>query len=778
MKAAPPVQVERASSFGVLQRKCACGGTTDTEGPCEECGTYGTSLQRKATGGAAQVGIPPIVQDVLRSPGQPLDAATRSFMEPRFGHDFSKVRVHADGPAAESARGVNALAYTVGRDVVFDSGQYAPSTREGTRLLAHELAHVVQQSRGVSVPKAEHESEAASAGDAIAGGGQTEITGATSVAVQRDAGPGATAEGNATDDNPRSLIEDLNVAALSPAEIQTERGKVTRWLQANSQSNSAERDFLRLEQLPKLDRALTEKTGVPVLHAYIEPYTAKHPIQELQIPQDPLKINPLFVPPAPRVAPAPIKPTPLPFTGQWNQEFTRGLVTGLPDGQTLQASWNRLTTELGPLPKKLEFVKGIQMGVASGALSSVHDLINLPRDLVNLLLEFNQHLGGLDAALQFLGLPPADLGLLAGQFAAKWLTEDFMNKSTHEKGLVIGQPLGYLITEVALLFLGPEELIIKSVSSVAKLAKAGKLGKAVLAILEKLPGFQKLLRARRAATSATEDLAAAAEIGEVLESTRLPKAGDVKTGTTPGLETGRAAPVTVSPEPLEGLESTRLADPGRVTGRKPHGFETGRPKPGRGNVSPGSPEGLEFTDQTRKPVAPKTLFHRRAEESAIGVLKREGGASFDLNVVKKSFPLVDVTSPREIASVKAFAGRTPIKDYAVELQKLCGGRGSNEIVNTVEEISNAQKAGHNIPLPPEYAADPAKYIREKATLRIPDDQVAQLREFVVNDLVKPENPFAWQTYGLPGHPSVQEATAFANRRIQGIGTTYADLFKP
>src|SRR5205085_3153068 len=74
---------------------------------------------------------------------------TRTFMEPRFGHDFSRVRVHADGRAAESARSVNALAYTVGEDLVFGAGQYAPGTSAGKRLLAHELSHVVQQEQGM-----------------------------------------------------------------------------------------------------------------------------------------------------------------------------------------------------------------------------------------------------------------------------------------------------------------------------------------------------------------------------------------------------------------------------------------------------------------------------------------------------------------------------------------------------------------------------------------------------------------------------------------------------
>lgn len=82
---------------------------------------------------------------MLRSPGQPLDAATRDFMGSRFGHDFSAVRVHTGATAAESARSVGASAYTAGRDVVFGPGEYAPHTRSGRSLIAHELTHVVQQ---------------------------------------------------------------------------------------------------------------------------------------------------------------------------------------------------------------------------------------------------------------------------------------------------------------------------------------------------------------------------------------------------------------------------------------------------------------------------------------------------------------------------------------------------------------------------------------------------------------------------------------------------------
>jgi hypothetical protein len=130
----------------VLQRKCSCGQHTAAGGECAECRQKREGmLQRAAINSAPTNRVPPIVHDVLNSPGQPLDAQTRGFMEPRFGHDFSQVRVHSDARATESAQAVNALAYTVGRDVVFGKGEYEPGTSEGRRLLAHELTHVVQQ---------------------------------------------------------------------------------------------------------------------------------------------------------------------------------------------------------------------------------------------------------------------------------------------------------------------------------------------------------------------------------------------------------------------------------------------------------------------------------------------------------------------------------------------------------------------------------------------------------------------------------------------------------
>jgi hypothetical protein len=104
--------------------------------------------QERARQAADQGSLPPHVHEVVRAPGQPLDSEARAEWEPHFGHDFGDVRVHTDGSAVASARALQARAYTVGGDVVFAQGQYAPATPDGRRLLAHELAHVVEQRNG------------------------------------------------------------------------------------------------------------------------------------------------------------------------------------------------------------------------------------------------------------------------------------------------------------------------------------------------------------------------------------------------------------------------------------------------------------------------------------------------------------------------------------------------------------------------------------------------------------------------------------------------------
>lgn len=170
----------------LLQRRCACGGSavSSLTGVCEQCkekrlqaklaiGATNDPLEQEADRIADQVlatppnsavsSAPPRIQRftgqsagqadtapasvdrVLASPGRPLDSGLQQDMEQRFGHDFSRVRVHSGATAEQSAREMNAHAYTVGQNIVFGAGRFAPASHGGRRLIAHELTHVVQQ---------------------------------------------------------------------------------------------------------------------------------------------------------------------------------------------------------------------------------------------------------------------------------------------------------------------------------------------------------------------------------------------------------------------------------------------------------------------------------------------------------------------------------------------------------------------------------------------------------------------------------------------------------
>lgn len=139
---------------------------------CEECEA---KLQRKRDGSDGD-GAAPVkrAKEATRGTGRPLPGRTRSFFERRMGTDLSDVRVHTGSEADEAARSIDARAYTLGRDVVMRSGEYRPKTRTGRRLLAHELAHVVQQGEAGGPPARVHRQEDADeAGKADSSGGKS-----------------------------------------------------------------------------------------------------------------------------------------------------------------------------------------------------------------------------------------------------------------------------------------------------------------------------------------------------------------------------------------------------------------------------------------------------------------------------------------------------------------------------------------------------------------------------------------------------------------------------
>lgn len=155
--------------------------------------------------------IPADVDSVLREPGAPLEPTTRAELEPRFQHDFSRVRVHTDPRAAASAQAHGARAYTVGSHIAFGPGGYAPHTTEGRQAIAHELAHVVQQSRGGATAPAALEHDAHQAADAALTGGAINVRGGSAPALAKLDAHGAPEPAQAA---PDQEAKDTLVAAI------------------------------------------------------------------------------------------------------------------------------------------------------------------------------------------------------------------------------------------------------------------------------------------------------------------------------------------------------------------------------------------------------------------------------------------------------------------------------------------------------------------------------------------------------------------------------------
>ena len=178
----PPLIV-KPSRLNDADRKPQCGGASHKSCGCAKCSSKlqtklvvnkpGDRYEREADSIAEHVMRNAMPSDMdhhagaaaelprsgsnghglISSHGQPLDSRTRAFMESRFSHNFSNVRVHTGAEAASSARDYNSRAFTIGHDVVFGAGQYAPHSSNGLKLLAHELTHVIQQNGGgVSSP--------------------------------------------------------------------------------------------------------------------------------------------------------------------------------------------------------------------------------------------------------------------------------------------------------------------------------------------------------------------------------------------------------------------------------------------------------------------------------------------------------------------------------------------------------------------------------------------------------------------------------------------------
>ncbi len=499
--------------------------------------------------------VPPIVEDVLTSgSGQPLNPGTRAFMESRFGEDFSQVRVHTGSRAAESAQAVNASAYTLGRDVVFAAAQYQPETTAGRRVLAHEMAHVIQQSRGGGSAPAplrgssleQAAEQAASA--ATHGVGFVQVSGASATGLARQ---------------PRSLGQSLDPSALSDDELKREIALVQQWLQENPAPSSERDQLLRVLFAMRLHAANRrvvgyQRSAVPGLGV------AARLVEMAQGPPRSSPVSALLSPP-PRTPSAPgaqfAKPEEMTNLlvlmghlpglkmpvkiSQAAAGFTNGFLQGAVLSIRLE-DFSNLDAELSEFGNRLLFNLGVFLGTTVGlikdlkdnvvalaelsvlpvmqAYRSIQEAVRFARDRSGYLERELDKLKGLGEFLYHLETDPGfllqegeSLGRAVGVEAGSWFTKEFMAMTPFHKGMTVGGLVGYVAMEV-LLFLLPPKWIVAGARVAGAAAKASRLGRAILPVLERAPGIGRMIAAERlfearTAARAGERVGAAAGIG-------------------------------------------------------------------------------------------------------------------------------------------------------------------------------------------------------------------------------------------------------------------------
>lgn len=484
------------------------------------------------------------VGEVTQRPGEPLPDALRMEMQRRLGCDFSSVRVHVDSLAAASAQELNADAYAVGHRLVFGPGNFAPTTPKGLRLVAHELTHVIQQVGADMTP--EHGAFAASEPTSLL----RRIEARRASAVHPDARRNRVrvqcqSASTASAALPRSYGETLDPDSLTDDALEAEIEALTRWLHANPHPDSWRAHFANTLAILTLARShhasLSEERQTARERGILPP-----DLERIE-----LAFGRGFLTGARRAIPA---------------DAYAGLVNGLADPENLE-----------------EFAVGIPLGVLMGSGQSLWDnatgilqlvgatfLLNMALPATPLLLaagashayeeraeimricdEVIRSLRGLIEQLildpAFLSIVGFEGGVEVGRSAGRWFVDGFLPMTPMEKGIRVGEAVGYLATEVALLFIGVEE-----VAAAARVLRGSTLGRRIFAIVRELPALRRLAHATQpvagsARTARAHRITAGAEEAASAGSRGRALPQESSVGTRPELHTSTHAADPVSP---------------------------------------------------------------------------------------------------------------------------------------------------------------------------------------------------------------------------------------
>jgi Domain of unknown function (DUF4157) len=488
------------------------------------------------------------VHDVLRSPGLPLESAARSFFEPRFGHDFGNVRIHVDDRAAQSARAVDAEAYTVGSHVVFATSRYQPASEAGQRLIAHELTHVLQQRNAaasgplsIETPSSHFESQAEANARSLLGGELRRKQPGARRSLQRQ----TSSESGVTTQfpDPSTLTYDQLVAGLLRIVAVFEKASSTSLELQDIEFNVLPRyvqAFLRVAvAMRRPTTILGLRWGNPAHEKVLRLFPAPQP-----------QPNFLEPPPAPKPTPGPVRQESafekfvrehskeLSQLPKWNDNFAEGLKRS-DLGTALGESWNEVKANLTSADRGTRFFVGFVTGVPIGAAKDLYSQITQGVEFLLQMFLLNERLKSeplkvlaelrrfADAsASQVISLLDAnELGFAIGNQLGKNITAGFVKQDPTAQGRYLGEIAGAIIMEVALLFVGVEE-----VSAAVKAIRGTRLGRGIgegMSLASK--ELRALLEARqvlKTEAKAAGDVAKEAKILEGHAPGELPKSAE------------------------------------------------------------------------------------------------------------------------------------------------------------------------------------------------------------------------------------------------------------
>ncbi|MGN6531224.1 MAG: eCIS core domain-containing protein, partial [Ginsengibacter sp.] len=470
-----PDQSSKSKFFSppVIQRKCA---------HCEE--EEKKTLQRKEVSNDTTFANAPTESFVssLEGKGQSLSNDERNFFEPRFGYDFSNVQVHTNAEANQSAKEINALAYTHGNNIVFGADRYQPNTTAGKKLMAHELTHVVQQGRKETVKRKESNDAQGPVSVKIL------WQGTVFASLYYFIRPVCKSEDEAKqivgrlllDNSFTYILKNGNNVSLKDFEyvenfqkeqtINIYEGALQMIIDATGNKTKAE--FFRMLEANK---AADQK--------------ASQLVKELQ--NEGFDIH---------------------YENSWLQNFLKGVGQSSLSASASEA-YNKMKDNASSFEKGPAFYTGINLGFPAGVIEDLWDNIKgillLAWQLMKAQFELaTDPIGFYDKIKeevlnlwQVISADPVQLGILAGNALAAKIKKEFVNVNSFNQGFALGEIVGEVVTEIALLFVGVEE-----VSALAKVAEGTKLGGTIM--------------------KALKESAVIGKVGELIKGEKAVKAGE------------------------------------------------------------------------------------------------------------------------------------------------------------------------------------------------------------------------------------------------------------